>query len=395
MMQSPSVEPLNIDFGRYARFESIPWWDQDRLRSAKVLVIGAGALGNEVIKNLALLGIGDLTIVDMDHIEMHNLTRSVLFRACDAGCAKAEIAARQARDLCPDCHARPIVGNLMAKVGLGWFRRADVIVGALDNREARVFTNLCCAKLGKPWFDGGIEVINGIIRGFHPPESACYECTMSEVDWKIIDQRRSCSMLARQAVAARGIPTTPTTASIIGAIQAQEVVKLLHGMDALIGAGFVFEGQNHGSYRTIFPRKSECSCHEPVIEIFPVPWCGLTTTLREVIDWATQELGGLDAIDLPRELASRFECPTCGKIHPCWQPLETLTAASVLCPECGSERAVIPCHSFLPSISDSDRTLGSLGLPAFDILFARCDKKIIGIEMSADAPKPSIDQRGG
>src|ERR1700712_2851419 len=74
---------------RFHRFKLIGWWDQRKLAGAKVLVIGAGALGNEIVKNLALLGVGNVLIADMDRIENSNLSRSVLYRAGDNGQYKA------------------------------------------------------------------------------------------------------------------------------------------------------------------------------------------------------------------------------------------------------------------------------------------------------------------
>ena len=236
---------INVTEDRFDRFRRIDWWDQAKMRDARVLVVGAGALGNEVIKNLALLGIGNVAIVDMDHIEESNLCRSVLFRQQDEGRPKAEVAAQAALGIYPAMNVIALVGNLMADVGLGWFRWADVVVGALDNREARVAVNSSCAQTGRAWIDGGIEVLNGIVRGFAPPETACYECTMGQADWDQLNKRRSCSLLARHAFAGGGTPTTPTTASVIGAIQAQEVVKRLHDLAALSGSGFVFEGLGH------------------------------------------------------------------------------------------------------------------------------------------------------
>jgi adenylyltransferase/sulfurtransferase len=63
--------------GRFSRFKLISWWDQDRLSEARIVVIGAGALGNELLKNLALLGVGNVFIADLDQIEKSNLSRSI------------------------------------------------------------------------------------------------------------------------------------------------------------------------------------------------------------------------------------------------------------------------------------------------------------------------------
>ncbi|MCP4711672.1 MAG: ThiF family adenylyltransferase, partial [Planctomycetes bacterium] len=232
---------------------TVDWWDQKKLADTRVLVVGAGALGNEVVKNLALLGIGHLVIVDMDRVETSNLSRSVLFRDSDRNLPKAGCAARAAKELYRELEVLPIIGNVLSDVGLGFFKWADVVVGALDNREARLFVNKSCAMVGRPWIDGGIDVLNGIVRGFAPPGTACYECTMGKTDWEILDKRRSCSLLANQAAMSGHVPTTATTASVIGAIQAQEVVKLVHNMDVLMGRGFVFEGESHNSYRVNYP----------------------------------------------------------------------------------------------------------------------------------------------
>src|SRR5215203_1979331 len=122
--------------GRFDRFKLIGWWDQARLARAKVLVIGAGALGNEIIKNLALLGIGNVLIADLDRIENSNLSRSVLYRAGDNGKPKAEVAARAAKEIYPDINVHFFHGDIIHSLGLGVYRWADVVIGGLDNREA-------------------------------------------------------------------------------------------------------------------------------------------------------------------------------------------------------------------------------------------------------------------
>ena len=99
---------------RYERLRLIRWWDQDRIRNARMLVLGAGALGNEVAKNLALIGAGKTYIVDFDKIETSNLTRSVLLCSGDVGQWKA------------DATAGPILVNTMLTViGVGRTFRED------------------------------------------------------------------------------------------------------------------------------------------------------------------------------------------------------------------------------------------------------------------------------
>ncbi len=87
----------NLQTDRLGTFDFISWWERERVEKAKILVVGAGALGNEVIKNLALMGVGNLYIVDFDTIEAANLSRSPLFRESDSGRRKAEVAAARVR----------------------------------------------------------------------------------------------------------------------------------------------------------------------------------------------------------------------------------------------------------------------------------------------------------
>lgn len=366
---------LSLEDGRFARFERVEWWDQARMRGAKVLVAGAGALGNEVIKNLALLGIGHIAVADMDTIELSNLTRSALFRASDAGKLKAECAVRAARDLYPDIDAVALTGNITATLGLGWIRWADVVVGALDNREARVFLNSACARVGRPWIDGGIDVLQGIVRGFEPPRTACYECTMNDVDWQVINRRRSCTMLARRAFEHGGTPTTPTTASIIGAIQVQEIVKYLHGMPAMLGSGYLFEGAGHTSYTMSYPIAPDCPWHEPVapIETLDATW---DTPIGEM--WA--QMGHVDAIELGRELVEELECVTCGARRAVLRPLDAIADEDAVCERCGADSVPHYMHSIAPGSAYLDRTPREIGLPRWEIVWARRGEEFRGFE---------------
>jgi adenylyltransferase/sulfurtransferase len=315
-----------------------------------------------------------------------------LYRESDAGQPKAECAAHAVRALHAGTKVTPIVGNVLADLGLGWFHWADVVVGALDNREARVFVNSACARTGRAWVDGGIEVLQGIVRGFAPPRTACYECTMSQVDWDLLQKRRSCSMLARRAIAERGTPTTPTTASVIGGIQAQEVVKVLHGMDALMGRGFFFDGAAHQSYAMGYPVHPDCPWHEEAMEIVPLRGCGADTPLSRIASEAAQRLGGFDAFEFSREVVEAMECPACGHRSEVWSAVDHVRESDLLCAACGGECAPRFCHSASNDSSTLERTPKSIGLPRWDILWARHGASMVGLELAADSPFPDTNR---
>jgi len=246
---------------RFSRFRLIPWWDQKKLQSARVLVIGAGALGNEILKNLVLLGFERIVIVDLDKIEESNLSRSILYRSSDVGSYKAEAAARSVLALAPNVKVKPLVANVVQDCGLGIFAWSDVIIAGLDNREARLWINRCAWKMNRPWIDGAIEGINGVAKVFVAGAAPCYECTLGETDWKLLQQRMSCNLLLREANTEGKVATTPTISSVIAGIEVQEAVKLLHGMPTLAGSGFVFEGLNHTSYKVQYTANPDCMSH--------------------------------------------------------------------------------------------------------------------------------------
>jgi adenylyltransferase/sulfurtransferase len=251
----------NINESKYSRLELISWWDQSVLKKSKVLVVGCGALGNEIIKNLAMLGVGNIFVIDMDNVERSNLTRSVLFRMEDEGKPKAEVAAKRAMEINPDVNIKYFVGNIF-NLGLGIFKEMDVIICGLDNREARLFVNQSCYKVDKPWIDGAIEVLSGVARMFIPSTEICYECTMSELDYKLLNKRKSCLMLGIDEIDQGRIPTTPTISSIIAGIQVQEAIKYLHGQkDLLVGKGFVFNGAANDSYIVEYNSNPDCPSH--------------------------------------------------------------------------------------------------------------------------------------
>ncbi len=370
--------------GRFARLELIGWWDQQRLSQAKVLVIGAGAIGNELIKNLALLGIGHVVVADLDRVENSNLSRSVLYREADIGQPKAAVAAARAKEIYPQIAASAFVGNVVYDLGLGVYRWADVILGGLDNREARVAINQAAARVGRIWIDGAIERLDGVARVFDPALGPCYECTMSETDWMMLEARRSCALLTRQEMEQGKVPTTPTTASVIAGIQCQEAVKHLHGLETLAGRGFVFEGTGHQSYVVTYTRREDCPTHEAYEPILVKPWSVITMSVGELLEHARQEVGDGAVIELNQDVLRSLECSRCQQTESVLMSLGKITEEHGRCPQCREPRVPHLFHTLDGSEGLADRKLAEIGVPPWDILGARRGMQQVYFEFAGD-----------
>ena len=382
------IELTSSDFeeDRYSRLRLIPWWDQERLKNATIMVVGAGAIGNELVKNLTLLGIGKILIFDMDGIENTNLTRSVLYRAKDVGRYKAEVAAERAVEINPDVKAKAFVNNIIDDVGLGVFRRMDVVLGGLDNREARLSINQSCYKVNKPWIDGAIEALNGFARVFIPGQGACYECTMTETDWMLINKRKSCALLTHEQMAEGKIPTTPTSSSIIAGIQVQELLKLLHSdrnLPTLAGKGYVFNGLTHDSYVVEYQEKPDCMSHDIYENIIEMPWSVHTLTIKEMLAEIRRQLGDSAVVDFDRDIATIGKC-SCGECKDLFVPVHKLKGGMLTCPKCGNQMSFDSIHSIKGDEDFLDKTLNEIGIPLLHIVGGRVGMNTTYYEFTAD-----------
>jgi adenylyltransferase/sulfurtransferase len=357
---------------RYHRQSLIGWWDQALVSRTRILVIGAGALGNEILKLLALIGNGYTLVLDPDRIERSNLSRTVLFRAADEGEPKAQVAVRRMSELDPAIRAHAIDENVIGRGGLGLFMWADVVIGAVDNREARVFINSACARTGKTWVDGAIEGLAGVVRVFEPARGACYECTMNATDHMLLAERRSCALLARDARARGHVPTSVVTASIIGAMEVEEAVKRVHGQPTLDGEGIHFDGLHGDMSRVRYPRRDQCPGHENLGTIVSLGVGAGAVTLAALLERAEATLGEGAVLDLSRDVIVRFSCPSCGAAAPGRAVLGTVRESHAACPSCGTHRVVEIASSVTRNGDlDLEQTPADLGVPPFDIIVAR------------------------
>jgi len=415
----------------FDRQERISWWDQNKLLGAQVLVVGAGALGNEVLKNMALLGVGRVLVIDFDTIEDSNLSRTVLFRTDDAkdGATKAQVAALRAKELNPhpESIVRPIHGDVVWDLGAGVYRHVDIVLGCLDNLEARLAVNLNCWRSNTPWIDGAIWELSGSVAVYDAsPERACYECSMTEEHYEQAKVRYSCTNETVKTHIRKGYePTTQTTSAVIAALQTQEMVKLLHGLNSFPGRRLVFNGADHfyvdgerAPMATIeLAQNPSCLCHhedryDDVLELEQAR--AEKTTARQLLEMVIDVTGWQSVrIELGRKFVVSATCSQCGRDLDICRPLYLVQDKDVVCPSC---EVVCPTCGFVSigqpdcpncgqqdiselqlrnihtiSIGDPkaepflDYALIQLGIPPLHILKARNEAgESIDIELSGD-----------
>lgn len=367
---NPHRETFSIDENdRYSRLKLIGWWDQEKISTARVLVVGAGALGNEVIKNLCLLGFGHIHVIDFDTVQESNLTRSVLFRSRHAGQSKANVIAEMAAELNPDSTIIPLHGNVLTDIGLGLVRQMDVVIGCLDNREARLWVNRMCWKANTPWIDGGIQEINGVTKVFVPGDGPCYECTMTENDYRLISLRYSCPLLRQEDILQGKVPTAPTIASIVGGLQVQEALKLLHGLPTDEGAAMIFNGAANNFYKTNFVPKEDCLSHETYDNILECP-LNFESSLIEVHRWLEENghAKSSSALILDRDFLVTLNCRTCDTKKEIKKPLCLVGSSQGVCESCSQPLSPETVAQISAESELGQVPLRAIGIPDHDIL---------------------------
>ncbi len=215
-----------IDADQWDRQKRVSGWRQEAVQTAKCLVVGAGALGNEVCKLLLQLGVRELSVVDFDEVVAANLNRCVFFTHADAlnKEKKAFVVARQATKINPDASVRALVKRV-EQLPESFFGEFDFVFTCLDSVGARLHANAHC--YGKSiLIDGGTAGFNGKAQVVRSP-GPCLECGLSKRDYDFLWRRYSCTGEMLEFVDPK-MPALPTTTSVIAAVQANEFVKLAH-----------------------------------------------------------------------------------------------------------------------------------------------------------------------
>jgi molybdopterin/thiamine biosynthesis adenylyltransferase len=303
-----------MDSDRYLRHSLIDWFSQEDVRAARIAVIGAGAVGNEVVKNLTLLGVGAIDVYDFDQVEIHNLTRSIFLRESDVGAAKAAAVVARAREVDPGVALRAVEGDFWRTLRLSHLAGCNAAVCCVDNFEARLHLNQMCLIAGVDLVNAAIDSRFVTLETFPFAGDgipSCYECHLPHSAYQRIAERYSCGWLRRAAFAERRIPTTTITASIAGALAASAALRLGATRERAAQRVF-FDTIGGASTVTTLDRQPECA------------GCGMFARRPRVVaagnDWvrglsdATQSSGTLadSVLRLSDPLITDWQCANCG-----------------------------------------------------------------------------------
>ena len=209
------------ELARYARQLSLSGFGvaaQEKLQRGRVLVIGAGGLGCPALLYLAASGVGRITILDADRVDVSNLQRQVLFTSEDAGQLKVEAAARRLRALNPCIEIVPQAQRFTRANALEQLRDCDVVVDGSDNFATRYLVNDACVIAAKPFVYGAIHGFEGQASVFNWQGGPTYRCLFPQA---------AQAAMAPNCSEAGVLGVLP---GLIGTVQATEAIKLLTGI---------------------------------------------------------------------------------------------------------------------------------------------------------------------
>jgi len=374
-------------------------WDTEVLDSARILVVGAGAIGNEVLKNLALLGVGNIFVVDLDTIDASNLTRAILFSEFDIDRPKVDVVKDKLGEIEKEINVQTHQGMFQSKLGLGAFRRFDVVFSCVDNYQARIDLAAACLATGTLMLEGGVIGLDGQASITFPPESACFDCTLTKVEREGAQKRISCPGIRYGEADRPSMPFTPTISSIVGGMMTQWAMQGLHGtLDKGTAKRMRLTAGDGDCQILRFSRSLECPTHEFVERIteFGITnrndWT-LDMTAANVFD-TVRDVPGLEngklMIYSGFSISRQLKCSECGYVSRLHRRFGELLLAESICPnKCEESKIMDP--EWAENIQEGDElaseSLRELAFRSLDCLSVKNEDTGVShwFEISGDA----------
>jgi len=233
------------DLIRYGRQISYPGFGeegQNKLKKSHVVVAGLGGLGCPAAVNLACAGVGHITLVDCDFVELSNLNRQILYCEEDVGEKKPFLAARKLTKLNPSIETTPLFVRLTKENARNIVKGANAVLDGMDNFEARFILNSACVAEGIPFIHAGVQGLLGEITTIIPGKTPCFACIFPEATDK-----------------QEAFPVFGVTPALMAALQVTETIKLLTGFGSLLnGKMLYFDGESMKSILVDLIKNPKC-----------------------------------------------------------------------------------------------------------------------------------------
>jgi molybdopterin/thiamine biosynthesis adenylyltransferase/rhodanese-related sulfurtransferase len=274
------VSLTRTELARYSRHLSLAEVGaagQEKLKAARVLIIGAGGLGSPSALYLAASGIGTLGILDCDRVDVSNLQRQVLFDSAKIGALKAEAARERLRALNPEIEVVAHAVELRAANVREILSSYHVVLDGTDRLATRYLVNDACVMLGKPLVSAAIHRFEGQAMTYVPGRGPCYRCLFPEVAEGLVPNCADAGVLG-------------VLPGVLGTIQATEAIKLIVGAGELLtGRLLIYDALDMRFDQFPFERRQDCAV------------CGERPTITELRD--PPELCSAEALATVRRLA--------------------------------------------------------------------------------------------
>lgn len=299
--------------------ERLAGYDPERMGTATILIVGAGALAQPLVQNLALSGVGELRVVDFDEFESHNASRSIYYPTSGEqerlGLMKAKVVAHKAF---PQMRAaEPVMRYALVplqELGLGAFDGVDVVLSAVDNPRARAYISDACRFLGIAMVEGGFDGPTVSMSCFRAVEAEdaedepCYRCSNPHVVGTF-----SCQRYAAEASRQGIIAAIQPAASALAGLMAEAAIQALHGSHPASFKRTTLDVRSGEFRRYGLTRNSNCpgiherNTYEPIdVGVGP------DEPLEALIEAAEVQLGPGTRIDLAEPFVVEAFCLTCG-----------------------------------------------------------------------------------
>lgn len=213
---------LSDRYARQTALTEIGADGQEKLHNARVLIVGVGGLGSPISLYLAAAGVGTLGLIDDDVVSVSNLQRQVLYTEAEVGCSKVVCATRRLHSLNSEITIHPYETRLTQENATELITRYDIVVDGCDNFETRYILSDTCERLNKPYVYGAIQGFEGQVSVFcHGSHAKTYRNLYPNQDGKMERHKVDKSVIG-------------VTASVVGSIEANEVLKLICGHGELL-----------------------------------------------------------------------------------------------------------------------------------------------------------------